>query len=340
MKHITNSGGKTARGIIIALAILAGPTGAKAQQTPTQSTPQQMVDALHGVFGKHPNARAVHAKGVILEGNFIPAPGASKITKAKNFQRGAIPIMVRFSDFTGIPDIPDTAGLANPRGFAIKFLLPDQSSTDIVCHSFNGFPVATTDEFRELLTAIAASKNGVAPTPLDRFLETHPIAKDFFTHQKPAPVSYATLSYFGVNSFQFTNASGDTSFIRYQFVPQGGERFLTKQQLSQSGPDYLVNEIKARVGKSPVKFKMYAQIAAPGDKTGDPSIAWSDKNKRVLLGTVVIEKLNANTLEEDKKLSFIPNNLVDGIEAADPMLTDRSKAYPISVKERREDKQN
>jgi catalase len=340
MEHITNRRNKNPLAIFLFFSITIGSINAQGQQTETKSTPQQMVDALHAVFGKHPNARAVHAKGIILEGNFTPSAEAKTITKAKHLQSGTIPVIVRFSDFTGIPDIPDTIGAANPRGFAIKFLMPDQTSTDIVAHSFNGFPVATTDEFRELLTSIAESQHATPPTPLDQFLGTHPIAKAFFTTQKPAPVSYATLSYFGVNSFKLTNAKGDSEYIRYQFIPESGEKFLTKQQLPNAGPDYLQKEIKERVAKMPVKIRFYAQIATAGDKIANPSIAWSDKNKRVFLGTITINRLNTNTLEDDKNLSFIPNNLVDGIEAADPMLKDRSKAYPISVKERRENIQN
>ena len=32
-----------------------------------------------------------------------------------------MPVIVRFSDFTGLPDIPDTEVKANPRGFAVRF---------------------------------------------------------------------------------------------------------------------------------------------------------------------------------------------------------------------------
>ena len=71
-----------------------------------------------------------------------------------------------------------------------------------------------------------------------------------------------------------------------------------------------------------------------GDKIDDPSIAWPDSRKKVLLGVIEIRHLAAGTVQEDKALFFIPNNIPDGVETADPMLDFRSKAYPISVKER------
>lgn len=307
----------------------------KAQTTKTESTPNQMVEALHGTFGKHPNARAVHAKGIIVEGFFEADKNAKKITKAIQFQNKKTSITVRFSDFTGIPNIADTIGLSNPRGLAIKFHLPKGVTTDIVTHSYNGFPVSNTDEFVKLLGAIAKSgANAEKPTALEQFFETHPIAKTFLTSQKPATTSFGTISYYGVNSYKFTNAKGESKFIRYQFIPEDGEQFLSKEQIAKSSPNYLYEEIKTHLANKPVKFKLYAQIANADDIVADPSIAWLDTRERILLGSITITKIGENTLESDKQLHFIPNNITDGIETADPMLEDRSKAYPISIKER------
>ena len=310
---------------------------AKAQTTSTKATPVQMVDALHAAFGKHPNARGVHAKGLFFTGDFTPAPGAKKLSKAPHLQNGSLPVTVRFSDFTGIPDISDTIGASNPRGMAIKFHLADGTSTDIIAHSFNGFPCATTDEFRELLLAISKSgPDAPHPNAVEQFLGTHPIAKTFLTTQKPPSVSYGTLSYFGVNSFKFINKRGDSTFVRYQIIPESGEQFLTTEQFKHSGDNYLSEEIKARVAKGPVKFKLYAQVAERGDDIANPSIAWPDQRKRVFLGTITIKRFADNSLAKDKALVYNPGNLPKGIEIADPMITDRAKLYPVSVKERQQ----
>ncbi|MET0637520.1 MAG: catalase family peroxidase [Chitinophagaceae bacterium] len=303
-------------------------------QSQTQnSSPAQLVDALHSAFGAH-KARAVHAKGVITEGEFTPAPGAAVLTRAVHLQDTASKIIVRLSDFTGIPDIADNNGAANPRGFAIKFILPDGQSTDIVCHSFNGFPVENGDQFRELLLAIGASGPD-APTPnaLDKFLATHPVAKTFLTTQK-LPASYATISYFGVNSFKFTNKAGESHFIRYQFIPEEGEKVLTPDQFSQAGPQYLQTEIRERIASKSIRFKFYAEIAQDGDDIGNPSVAYPPGREKVLLGNIEIKKLADNSPDGDKALTFNPLNIPDGIETADPMLNLRGAAYPISVKER------
>ncbi|HSU49258.1 MAG TPA: catalase, partial [Segetibacter sp.] len=222
----------------------------------------------------------------------------------------------------------------NPRGFAIKFTMPDGLTTDIVAHSFNGFPTVNSDQFRELLLAIGSSGSDAAkPTQLDQFLSTHPVAKTFLTTQHN-PASYATISYFGVNAFKFTSKQGASHFIRYRFIPEKGERLLTSEQMAKETADYLQNEITAHIAKAPVRFKMYAQIAEDGDDIENPSVAWPETRKQVLLGVIELQKLASNTAEADKQLSFIPNNIPDGIATADPMLNFRSQAYPISVKER------
>src|SRR6478672_2827657 len=199
-------------------------TGAFAQSDPNQkSTPAELVDALNGVFGKQTDNRAVHAKGIVLEGKFTPSPDAATLSKAPHLQGTSVPITVRFSDFAGVPAIPDTDPNASPRGMAVKFHLPDGSDSDLVMHSYNGFPTKTAAEFRDLLIALAASGPDAAkPTPLEKFFGTHPIAQTFLTSEKPAPVSYATLPYFAVNSFKFTNAKGDETFVRYRVEPEAG----------------------------------------------------------------------------------------------------------------------
>jgi catalase len=313
------------------------PTVAVAQEAPVsqKSVPEQLVDAFNGVFGAHPGARANHAKGVVLEGTFTPSASAASVSKAAHLRKhkSPVPVTVRFSDGSGLPTVSDTDEM--PRGMAVKFALADGSKTDIVALSFNGFPVATAEEFRDFLLAIGASgPDAPKPTALDGFLSSHPTAKAFMEAPKPPPVSYATLAYFGINAFKFTNAKGVATLGRYQLQPVAGEHLLTKGQVSTMGPDYLTDEIRKRVRRGPVKFKLLVQVAAPEDKIDDPSIAWPDTRKKVELGTLTITKAVADSQTAEKKLLFLPGGLVSGIEGADPMIAARSAAYIVSLSRR------
>ncbi|UAJ12166.1 catalase family peroxidase [Polymorphobacter megasporae] len=301
--------------------------------TAQDDLPAKLVSDLHSAFGEH-HARAVHAKGIVLTGNFTPDAGARSLSKAAIFTR-PIAVTVRFSDFTGIPNIPDADPNASPRGMAIKFGPADDATMDIVAHGFNGFPVKTAAEFGELFHAVGTSGPGVAkPTSLDRFLGAHPIAATFLTTQKPAPESYATNAYFGVNAFSFTDAKGHATAVRYRFVPAAGEHYLDAAALKQRAPGYLATEIAKRVKAGPIRFDWFAQIAAPGDRIDDPSIAWPNTRRLVKLGTITITKLSADQAGDDKRLIFLPNNVPSGIAPADPMIAVRSAAYPISFGER------
>jgi catalase len=308
-----------------------------AQETPPteKSLAEQLVDAFNSVFGVHPGIRANHAKGVVLEGTFAPSASAASLTKAAHLQKRKtpLPVTVRFSAGSGVPTVPDTNEM--PRGMAIKFSLPDGTKTDLVILSFNGFPVATAEEFRDFLLAIAASgPDAPKPTEFEKFLGTHPAAKAFVETPKPPPVSYATLPYFGINAFKFTNAKGVAAHIRYQLQPVSGSQYLSKEQVEAMGADYLSAEIRDRVRRGPVKFKLLAQVAEPSDKIDDPTIVWPDTRKKVELGTLTITKAVADSAAAEKKLLFVPGALVPGIEAADPMIAARSAAYIVSLSRR------
>ena len=111
--------------------VLMNPTLGVAQDAPVsqKSVPEQIVDAFNGVFGVHPGARATHAKGVVLEGTFMPTASATNVSKAAHLQKKKTPVptTIRFSASTGLPAIPDTDPGASPRGMAVKFHLPDGS---------------------------------------------------------------------------------------------------------------------------------------------------------------------------------------------------------------------
>lgn len=328
---------KSLAAIATLAAALAIPASVIAQEAPAsqKSLAEQLVDAFNGVFGVHPGMRANHPKGVVLEGTFTPAASAASVSKAAHLQKkkAPIPVTVRFSAGSGQPTVPDTNQM--PRGMAVKFSLPDGSKTDLVVLSFNGFPVATAEEFRDFLLAIAASgPDAPKPTAIEKFLAAHPAAKNFVESPKPQPVSYATLPYFGINAFKFTNAKGAVTFGRYQLRPVAGEHFLTQEQLATMGPDYLSTEIRERVRRGPAKFTLLLQVAEKDDKIDDPSIAWPDSRKQIELGTITITKAVADSHTAEKKLLFMPGALVPGIEAADPMIAARSASYVVSLSRR------
>ena len=70
-----------------------------------------------------------------MKGTFTPTEAAKALSKAQHFNEPSTPVIARFSSSTGLPQIPDNDPNANPRGFAIRFMLaetPRRVHTDIV----------------------------------------------------------------------------------------------------------------------------------------------------------------------------------------------------------------
>lgn len=327
-------GMRSARAAASVGAALIALAGAAEAQT-VEERIVETLDTLSG--GPHAGYRANHAKGVVALGTFAPSAEAASISSAAHFAKGA-PVLVRFSNGTGVPDLPDTSPAASPHGMAIRFELGADDYTDIVAISYNGFPVATPEDFLGLLSAVAASgPDAPEPKPIAQFLDSHPAAKAFVTAPKPAPVSFATLPFYGVNAFAFVNAAGATVHGRYQILPVAGDQRLTEAETAQKGPDYLMEELPARLAEGPVAFRLMLQVAGDGDSLTDPTQVWPEDRRVVELGTITLDEAVADSHAVAKPIMFNPLALTDGIEATDdPVLLARPGAYAISYARRAE----
>ena len=311
----------------------ADGTPAAAAAKPFPAAVVATLNSLSG--GPHAGYRANHAKGVLVSGDFTPTSSAKGLSKAAHFAK-RVPVLVRFSNGTGVPSLPDADGNASPHGIAIRFQLPGGANTDIVSISASSFPVATPEEFLELLQAIAASGPTAAkPSPIEQFLGSHPVAAKWVTTPRPAPVSFGTLAFYGVNAFKFTNAKGVSRYARYQILPVAGEQALADADAAKAAPNYLMDELPQRISKGTVKFRLVAQVAKDGDPVNDGSVAWPADRELIELGTISLNKTPAEQVKSQKALLFNPLLLQAGIEpSADPVLLARPGAYAVSYGQR------
>jgi catalase len=276
----------------------------------------------------------------MLHGTFTPSSTAALLSKAYHFSH-EVPVTSRFSNSTGLPQIPDNDSNADPRGFALRFHLPEKDGrrvhTDIVAHSVNGFPTRTAEEFLEFLHAAGASQSSTEkPTPVEKFLGAHPEAYAFLQLPKPAPISYGTSPYFGVSAFKLISADGKETFIRYRIVPAAGVHTLSPDEVKEKSANYLQDELKERIASSPIVFKLNAQVAEEGDITDNASVSWPESRKVVELGEIKLDKLDDDTLAHQKTIIFDPIPRVEGVDiSADPILDVRAAIYLIAGKERR-----
>src|ERR1700735_2074884 len=324
--EVAGSGAKRlAKSLMCGSALLAS-AAANADNAPV---PTQIVDLANKVDGVHPGYRAFHAKGVVVEGSFKASAAAGQLSRATLFNGHTIAVTARFSDGSGMPNVPDGSP-AMPRGIAIKFHLPGGTDTDMVTNSFKFFPVGTGEDFRDLLQAIVASPpDAPKPTELDQFFAGHPNAPKAIG-SLPIPDSFAHEEYHGIDAFIFVSKSGQKQAVRYVIAPAKVVH-ITPEEAAKQSPDYLFDDLTQRIAQKPLVFRLKAQLAEPGDQTKDASQPWPDDRKLVDLGVLTLTKVVPNSAKAEKKRLFLPTNLTPGIELSDdPLPSVRAAAYGVS----------
>jgi len=290
------------------------------------------------MFGQHPGFRPAHAKGILLAGRFTPSPQAVTLTRAPHVLSESTPVTARFSNSTGLPLLPDNDPNANPRGLSIRFHLAEHIHTDIIGHSTDGFPARTGSEFLEFLRAAAASGPSTpSPSPVEKFLATHPAALAFVQVPKPSPASFAKEAYFGITAFRFINRDGIAHYGRYRLTPSAGVEHLDDTAAKGKDVNYLFDELTERVTRGAIQFEIHVQVAEEGDAVDDATIHWPGSRRLVPFGTIALTERVPEGEIQQRNIIFDPIPRVDGIEAsADPLLELRAAVYLISGRRRRQ----
>jgi catalase len=310
-------------------------TASQTQASPLIRDVIQAFDDVNG--GVHAGFRPAHAKGVLLSGVFTPSPGGASLTRAPHLHSASTPVTVRFSDFAGVPAVPDNDANASPRGIAIRFHLGEHVHTDITGHSVDAFPVRTAEEFVEFLRAIHASGPGVPhPLPIEVFLGSHPAALAFVQAPKPIPASFANESFFAINALKFTNEKGESRFGRYRIRPVAGSDYLTAEAAAATSANFLFDEIKERIAGGPIRLQILVQLAAAGDTTDNATVHWPEDRQQIEFGTLELTSVVPNNAAEQQHIIFDPIPRVQGIDpSADPLLAPRADVYLASGRRRR-----
>lgn len=302
----------------------------------TEGLAIRLVDAMNAVHGAHTGRRAAHARGASAEGMFRARPEAVEYSRAAHFQGAEIPVLARFSNASGNPDVPD--GARDGRGLAVKFRLPTGKATDIVCVTLPCFTVRRPEHLLELLAARRADPATGVPDPaaLAAFVAAHPEslpALQAAAASEPA-ASYARCRYNGIHAFRLTNAAGESLWARYRWEPAEGVATLADAEAMALAPDYLSTDLHARLASGePVGFTLLLQLAAAGDDIDDAATAWPEARTLVPVGEL---SLTTAADEAGEAAIFDPTRVTDGIECTeDPILHARSAAYGESYRRRK-----
>ncbi|MDQ3915320.1 MAG: catalase family peroxidase [Actinomycetota bacterium] len=294
----------------------------------------RIIDAENGIYGSHEGHRSVHSKGTLCAGTFTATSVASKLTRAPHLQGDPIRTHVRFSNAGGDPTKRD--GTNEPRGMAVKFYLPDGSTTDISAATIPVFVARTPEDVLELALARQPDPETGQPDlgKIGTYLESHPEAVPAVEAAMLAqpPASFLQCSYFALHAFKLVAADGSERWVRYRWEPDAGEAWLDHAEAKQRDPDYLRADLEERLGRGRQGFRLWAEIAEEDDPVDDPTVRWPDEREKVELGHLEIVALAFDREQDGDVLVFDPTRVPDGIKLSnDLILHARPHAYAESV---------
>lgn len=282
----------------------------------------------------------VHARGQLVKGTFTPSTTAVSLSKAPIFSQSSTPLLMRFSCDTGNKDIADNDADANPRGFAIRFVLSEDGHThyDIITNTAPGFAVSTGEGFLAMF-------KGKLNNNMDQFFADYPHGKYFAENHKPLwPYSFATEQWHGVHAFKFIDGQGKETFFRWRIVPVQGVMKYSKADAEAQGRTYLFDDLEHRLSHNrPIKYRLMAQIAEPGDELNDSTKVWPESREFAEMGEIVIDHLwtmneGVEHGREQKRIIYDPMpRYMEGVAASDdPLIEMRTSVYLQSGRIRRE----
>jgi catalase len=311
---------------ITILAVIVVAAGAFAYTagwfSPDRLTPARLVDAF-APNGPALGHRRNHAKGICFTGVFESNGKGAELSHAQVFQQGQYPVVGRFNLGTPNPDAADAT--VRVRGMGLQITANGEVwRTAMIDPPF--FPVANPQAFYEMLHATASQ----APDAMKSFIAAHPEFAAFAQWAGSAPwsSSYAEDPYNGLNAFLFVDRSGAEHAVRWSLVPAATAVPITPEELAKRGADYLEREIAERVRQAPQRWTMTVILANPGDVTSDPSQAWPADRRKVEVGTLIVQKVEAEADGPCREINFDPTVLPPGMRVADdPFPAARSAAY-------------
>lgn len=327
-----NGGGVVLLGVLFSFLSNRG----LAAETPVSAT--QVVEALEKNFGAHPGERRNHIKGTCALGHFVGQREMARYSSSALFSGKPVTVVARFSVAGGNPRLPDTA--RNPRGMALEFRLPGGKLQHMTMINTPVFGAATPQTFLDNLLATRPDPQTGKPDPakVQAFLQSHPDAQaqsEFLQKNNPPP-SWANSAYFGIHTFKFIDAAEQAHIVRWQFLPQDGERQLSDEQMQTAGTDFLEPTLINRLRRGPVRWTMEVVLGEPGDSVTDPSVPWPSERRRIKAGTLTISSATPQKGAACAAINYDPLIMADGIAPSeDPVLNFRSPAYAVSVAKRR-----
>ena len=291
--------------------------------------------------------RVVHARGLAAHGVFELKKSLASMTQAEVLSETGVqtPVFVRFSTVAGNKGSADLA--RDVRGFAVKFYT-QQGNWDLVGNNIPVFFIQDAMKFPDLAHAVKEEPDRGFPqasSAHDTFwdwIAMTPEAMHMVMWQmsdRTIPRSMRMMQGFGVHSFRLVNAAGESTFVKFHWVPKLGLQSVVWDEavkINGADPDFHRRDLYEAIeaGDYP-EWDLCVQLftEADADKLDFDHL---DSTKLIpeeiipleVIGTLTLNKNPANVFDETEQVAFCTQNLVPGIDFSDdPLLHGRNFSY-------------
>jgi catalase len=293
--------------------------------------------------------RVVHARGVTAFGVFeadgtVGDEPVSKYTRAKLFsEKGKkTDVALRFSTVAGGRDSSEMA--RDPRGFAVKFYTED-GNWDLVGNNLGVFFIRDAIKFPDFIHSQKPDpvtfEAGVANRAFDFFSQTpealHMVMLVF--SPRGIPATYRHMQGFGVNTYKWVNAEGETQLVKYHWLPKQDVTSLTAAEAAAVQANNLGAHTKdlydaIAAGDFP-QWELHVQLMDDHDHPEldfdplDDTKVWPEEVFPLRkVGTMTLNRMPENFFAENEQIAFGTGVLVDGLDFSDDkMLVGRTFSY-------------
>ena len=139
-----------------------------------------------------------------------------------------------------------------------------------------------------------------------------------------------------MSPYLFTNHKGDAAYGRYRIRPDGDGEYLETSAAAARTPNYLFDELRERIAKGGVTFRILVQLSAKGDIVDDATVQWPEDRAQIEFGKIALTALAPDNDAGQRHIIFDPIPRVDGIASSgDPLLEPRADVYLASGRRRR-----
>ena len=254
-------------------------------------------------------------------------------------------MFVRFSTVAGNKGSADLA--RDVRGFAVKFYT-QEGNWDLVGNNIPVFFVQDAMKFPDLVHAVKDEPDRGFPqaqSAHDNFWDFASLMPET-THMlmwvmsdRAIPRAFRFMEGFGVHTFRFVNAAGESSFVKFHWKPKLGMQSVVWNEavkLNGADPDFhrrdLWNSIQS--GAFP-EWELGVQVfdeafadEFPFDVLDATKLIPEELVPIRKIGRLVLDRVVDNFFAETEQAAFCTNNIVPGIDFTnDPLLQGRNFSY-------------